>query len=335
MKRKLLFTFLFFSVLSVNTIFAAMNNLTVARLNPEYVYTGVPITPSPLLRDGLKSLRKDADYTLEYKNNVNVGTATVVVKGIGNYTGEVTKEFKITKARVIVNVDNNLGKLYGQPEPKLTYKITQGEMKGTDALKGALERQPGEDVGTYVISQGTLAAGDNYDLVVMKNNFKIDKAVITVKPTAGQSKTYGQQTPDIKYTITEGALVGKDALTGSLGYVPGENVGTYAITLGTLSAGKNYDIRFEPANFEIVKADIAVKPDAGQSKIYGAADPAFTFTITSGTLQNNEMFRGALSRQPGEDVGKYTIQQGTLGLSNNYNLKVDETVTFEVVRKSF
>ena len=36
-------------------------------------------------------------YTVTYSNNVNVGTAKITIKGIGNYTGTVTKTFKITK----------------------------------------------------------------------------------------------------------------------------------------------------------------------------------------------------------------------------------------------
>ena len=42
------------------------------------------------------NLIKDVDYTVEYKNNVDVGTATVVYKGIGKCYGTVTKTFKIT-----------------------------------------------------------------------------------------------------------------------------------------------------------------------------------------------------------------------------------------------
>ncbi|MDO4356922.1 MAG: hypothetical protein Q4E13_10480, partial [Clostridia bacterium] len=38
---------------------------------------------------------KDKDYTVSYANNLNVGTATVTITGIGNYTGNITKEFEI------------------------------------------------------------------------------------------------------------------------------------------------------------------------------------------------------------------------------------------------
>jgi hypothetical protein len=116
----------------------------------------------------------------------------------------------------------------------------------------------------------------------------------------------------------------------------GENVGTYTITLGTLSAGRNYDLRLVPeaVSFEIVKADITIRANGAQ-KIYGDPDPPFTYTIVSGALQNNDTFKGALGRQSGEDVGKYPIQQGTLSLSNNYNLKMELNEKLEITRKSF
>ena len=43
------------------------------------------------------SLEKDKDYTVEYENNTEAGEATVIVKGIGNYTGEVRETFNIIK----------------------------------------------------------------------------------------------------------------------------------------------------------------------------------------------------------------------------------------------
>jgi len=42
-----------------------------------------------------KKLKKGTDYTVSYKNNKNVGTATVIIKGKGNYQGTVTKKFTI------------------------------------------------------------------------------------------------------------------------------------------------------------------------------------------------------------------------------------------------
>lgn len=46
---------------------------------------------------GSKVLRKYIDYIVSYENNINVGTAKAIIKGTGNYGGEVIKTFQINK----------------------------------------------------------------------------------------------------------------------------------------------------------------------------------------------------------------------------------------------
>lgn len=58
--------------------------------------TGSAIKPEVTVKDGDKVLVEGTDYTVEYTNNVEPGTATVTVKGIGNYKGTVNKTFTIT-----------------------------------------------------------------------------------------------------------------------------------------------------------------------------------------------------------------------------------------------
>jgi len=59
------------------------------------IYNGKEKKPSVTVLSGSLELTKNKDYTVSYLNNKNVGTATVVVNGIGNYTGSITKNFKI------------------------------------------------------------------------------------------------------------------------------------------------------------------------------------------------------------------------------------------------
>lgn len=58
----------------------------------DQVYTGVACTPELTIRDGSTILVKDKDYTINYINNVNVGTATITIVGKGNYSD--TREIK-------------------------------------------------------------------------------------------------------------------------------------------------------------------------------------------------------------------------------------------------
>lgn len=63
----------------------------------KYQYTGKKKTPSVKLKYGKKSLVLNKDYTVTYSSNIKPGTAKVTIKGIGNYSGTITKTFKIVR----------------------------------------------------------------------------------------------------------------------------------------------------------------------------------------------------------------------------------------------
>ena len=61
----------------------------------EQTYTGSALKPNITVKCGDKKLVKNTDYTVTYKNNTEPGEASVVIKGKNNYSGSVTKKFKI------------------------------------------------------------------------------------------------------------------------------------------------------------------------------------------------------------------------------------------------
>lgn len=81
----------------------------------DQVYTGNKIEPEVTIKDGNIKLTKDKDYTVSYSNNINVGQAKIIITGIGNYSGSVTKTFNIkegekkdiTKVK-ISNIENQV-----------------------------------------------------------------------------------------------------------------------------------------------------------------------------------------------------------------------------------
>lgn len=78
-------------------------------------YTGTAVEPEVLLYAGDQQLQSGKDYTVTYENNVNIGTASVTVSGVGNYTGTVTGQFQI---------EAPVGKVF--TIGKYRYKITTG-----------------------------------------------------------------------------------------------------------------------------------------------------------------------------------------------------------------
>jgi surface protein len=70
------------------------STLTIDAIADE-TYTGTDLTPAVVVKDGNTTLTLDTDYTVAYSDNTNVGTATVTITGIGNYTGAKTQTFTI------------------------------------------------------------------------------------------------------------------------------------------------------------------------------------------------------------------------------------------------
>jgi hypothetical protein len=223
----------------------------------------------------------------------------------------------VLKRAVTVTADAKT-KIYGDADPALTYHVTSGTLATGDSFNGALARATGESVDTYAITQGTLSLGGNYTLTFVGADLSITARPIAVKAD-NQTKTYGDADPALTYSITSGSLASGDSFSGALTRAAGEDVGTYAITQGTLALNSNYNLSFANGALSIGTRAVTVTADA-QSKVYGDDDPALTYQVTSGSLASGDSFSGALTRDAGEDVGTYAIQQGTLALNSNYAL---------------
>lgn len=71
-----------------------LNSATIAAI-PDQLYTGADIKPVVTVTLNNITLRQSMDYMVRYSNNRNIGTATVTVTGLGNYTGSKTTTFRI------------------------------------------------------------------------------------------------------------------------------------------------------------------------------------------------------------------------------------------------
>ena len=75
---------------------AYVDSITLSETN--YVYDGTEKKPEVIVEDYGKVLEEGVSYTVAYENNVNAGTATVVVTGINDYRATSTRTFTIEKA---------------------------------------------------------------------------------------------------------------------------------------------------------------------------------------------------------------------------------------------
>lgn len=76
-------------------------DISLATISPiaDQVYTGEPLYPMPTLTYGGRTLVDGKDYTLAHENNTNVGYATIVIAGRGEFEGFVEVGFRIVEAR--------------------------------------------------------------------------------------------------------------------------------------------------------------------------------------------------------------------------------------------
>ncbi len=139
-------------------------------------YTGNAIEPVVKISDA----EQDRDFTVSYDKNVKAGTATVMVKGIGKYTGTVKKTFKIAPFDIQQN-----------PEGKLSYQTAGMEvpyMKGGSKLKAS-------DLKA-VFNGKNLVEGTDYTLVYSGNK-KLGTATVKIK---GKGNFKGTTAP-VSFTI--------------------------------------------------------------------------------------------------------------------------------------
>ena len=112
---------------------AAVTNISKTKISAlkTGAFTGKPLTQALTITYGGKKLVNGRDYTLTWKNNKNIGTASVTIKGKGKYNGSVTKKFRITVQKNAVYTVS-----------RLKYKISSADTsgKGTVVFTGATDK---------------------------------------------------------------------------------------------------------------------------------------------------------------------------------------------------
>ena len=75
-------------------------------LSGDYSYTGEAITPSVRVSLAGQELREGIDYEVSYRDNVELGTATVTVTGLGDHVGVATASFDIKATQEVLRLYN-------------------------------------------------------------------------------------------------------------------------------------------------------------------------------------------------------------------------------------
>jgi gliding motility-associated-like protein len=255
-------------------------------------------------------------YAIQQNDLTTANNPNYTITYIGN-------NFTITKKIITITATPGQTKIYGAADPTSFPYTLSVPLLGSDVLTGSLTRVAGETVGSYAIQQGTLT-NPNYTITYVGNNFSITAKPITITVDAGQTKEYGTADPATYTYLVSPSLSGLAPLYGTLTRASGETVGNYAIQQNDLTTANNpnYTITYVGNNFSITAKPITITVDAGQTKVYGAVDPATYTYVVSPTLTGLAPLNGTLARVAGEPVGNYAIQQNNLTTSNNPNYTI-------------
>ena len=297
-------------------------------------YTGSAIEPTVTVNVGKKTLTAGTDYTVTYKDNTNVGTATATVTGKGNYAGSVEIKFNITAKALTANMVQPIApQTYtGSPiVPELTVK--DGEAALSIDTDYTVEYQNNLNAGTATV---TLTGKGNYSDSVSKT-FTIEPKSITPVVTVSGDYTYTGSaiTPAYTVEITKGGLkIGDDQYT--VEFSDNTNAGTGKIIVKAKDGG-NYSFDAVSQTFTIKQKDVTAQRDATYIQVVvdkGTFD-APTFDDVTGTLDYS--YDGATSYDA--IVAKLkTLQLGATGdigytytANGNYTGTITGTLHFTVV----
>ncbi len=170
----------------------------------------------------------------------------------------------------VLRVDASASRVYGGANPTLGYSIYGLHTGDTASIVSGISLSTTattlSGVGAYAITasggSATSASGQAYRIVEAAGALTVTPRAIAVAAN-DQSRVYGDANPLLTYRITGPGLINGDTLSGGLATTAaaGSNVGSYAITQGTL-ANANYSIAYTGANLTVTPRPIAAVPDA-------------------------------------------------------------------------
>ena len=151
------------------TIVKSMTNdgITIAAI-ADQTYTGSAIEPAVTVKDGETTLALGTDYTIGYSANVNVGTATATITGMGNYSGSREVLFTIAKATPTVTTPTAVENLIYNGSAQALVNAGNTDfgtlLYSLDGQNYSDDIPTGTDAGTYTVYY-KVEGSDNWNAV--------------------------------------------------------------------------------------------------------------------------------------------------------------------------
>ena len=272
---------------------------------------GLSFSPAIASTNSSGQVSVNVSYT-----NAGSFTASASVSGVS-----APANFPLTVNKAVLTVTaNNASRAYGAANPAFTSTITgflngdtQSVVSGSPSLTTTATTS--SSVGSYTITaaQGTLAAA-NYNFTFVNGALTITTAALTIKAN-NASRTYGAANPSFTGTVT-GAVNG-DTFTESFSTTAtsASPVGTYAIVPSVTGANlANYTLTTINGTLTITHATLTIEANDA-SRIYGAANPAFSGTILGAVNGDTFALSFSTTATSASPAGNYAIVPSVTGVS--------------------
>lgn len=277
----------------------SLEDCTVSPLST-VTYTGKAICPEPKVYYGSVLLKENTDYTVAYTDNISAGTATVIITGIGDYSGKKQLSFTIRKAILTgVNAKSYQG-VFDEKVHGITLKTPAGTTVryGTKSGEYSLTASPRYTLpGKYTVYYQVSRA--NYTTVTGSADVTIVQGTMPVV-AEGYSGIYDGKEHGIRVIGVDGAKIRYGTSTGKYTAVECpkyKDAGTYNIYYQVTKTGYGQvtgvqqieikkkpvtDVTFPITNEVIYGASLCDIPTTGMQDDYGTftwMDPTYVPSV--------------------------------------------------------
>ena len=315
---------------SESTIYTAEATFTVepreieakdVAFDKELTYTGNELTQTVTVTVNGKTLTVGTDYTVSDLTGTEPGSYPVTVTGTGNYTGEVTKSFTISKAQISSAAITYDAGPYGYTgkewKPEVTVSFNSATLTAGNDYTVSYENNINAGTAKIIIT----GIGDHFTGLTEKT-FTINSAEIsgcTFAPIADVTYNTKAHTPEVTVAISGRTLEADKDYTVS--YASNVNAGTATVTV----TGKGNFTGSANTTFTIAKADLnlsvytisslctetEVKTSTLPSNFFLADETETGFSIALTAAGGDAIFTQAPAVVDGENVITYQLNGGT------------------------
>ena len=232
----------------------------------DQTYTGSAITPAVTVKEGNITLVNGTDYTVDYTNNINVGTSNITITGKGKYSGTKTATFKIIAKNISgATISAIADQTYTGSALTPAVTVKEGSTTLTNGTHYNVSYSNNTNVGTATV---TITGKGNYTGTKATTFIIVAKDITNTTISAISDQTYTGSAITPAVTVKDGSNTLTSGTDYTVAYSNNTNAGIATVTV----TGKANYTGTKTATFKIVKPP---KQMTGISVVVPSTAPSF------------------------------------------------------------